>query len=55
MGIQSVGNQVGMSGMQVINAIQAGNCDLGNRLATCCCETRSLISQQGYENRLATL
>ena len=55
MGIQSVGNQVGMSGMQVINAIQAGNCDLGNRLATCCCETRSLISQQGYENRLANL
>ena len=55
MGIQSVGHQVGMSGMQVINAIQAGNCDLGNRLATCCCETRSLISQQGYENRLATL
>ena len=55
MGIQSVGNQVGMSGMQVINAIQAGNCDLGNRLATSCCEMRQLVSQQGYENRLATL
>ena len=55
MGIQQVGNQVGMSGLQVINAIQAGNCELGNKFANCCCETRSLIQQQGYENRLATL
>lgn len=55
LGIQSVGNQVGMSGLQVINAIQAGNCDLANKMASCCCETRSLIQQQGFENRLATL
>lgn len=55
LGIQQVGSQVGMSGLQVINAIQAGNCDLANKMASCCCETRSLIQQQGFENRLATL
>ncbi len=55
LGIQQVGNQVGMSGMQVINAIQAGNADLGNRFASCCCEVKNAITTQGYENRLATL
>lgn len=55
LAIQNVGNQVGMSGMQVINAIQAGNCDLGSKLASCCCETKNAITTQGYENRIATL
>ena len=55
LAIQNVGNQVGMSGMQVINAIQAGNADLGSRFASCCCETRQAIASQGYENRIATL
>lgn len=55
LGIQSVGNQVGMSGMQVINAIQAGNSDLASKLASCCCETKNAITTQGFENRLATL
>lgn len=51
----NVGNQVGMSSMQIINAIQAGNCDLASKFASCCCETKQAITQQGYENRLATL
>lgn len=53
--IQSVGSQVGMTGMQVINAIQAGNADLGARFASCCCEVKQAITTQGYEDRLATL
>lgn len=55
LGIQSVGNQVGMSGMQVINAIQSGNADIASKLASCCCETKNAITTQSYENRLATL
>ena len=53
--IQSVGNTVGLSGQQIINAIQAGNCDLASKLAACCCETKNMITTQGYENRLATI
>lgn len=53
--IQSVGSQVGMTGMQVINAIQSGNADLASKFASCCCEVKNAITTQGYENRLATL
>lgn len=53
--IQNVGSQVGMTGLQVINAIQAGNTALANQLCQCCCETKQLIAQQGYENQIATL
>lgn len=44
--VQSVGNQVGMSGMQIINAVQAGNTQLGQQIASCCCENRLAICQQ---------
>lgn len=53
--IQSVGNQVGMSSQQIINAIQAGNCQIASQLASCCCDVREAITKQGYENQLATL
>lgn len=52
--ICSVGNQVGMSSMQVINAIQAGNSGLASQLAQCCCDIRNAITTQGYETRIAT-
>ena len=52
--IQAVGNTVGLSGQQIINAIQAGNCDIASKIAACCCETKNLITTQGYENRIAT-
>jgi len=44
--INQVGNQVGMSGMQTINAIQAGNAALGSQLCQCCCENRLAIANQ---------
>lgn len=44
--IQSVGSQVGMSGLEVINAIQAGNATLGRQLCECCCENRLAIANQ---------
>lgn len=53
--IQSVSNQVGMSGQQIINAIQAGNCNLGNQIAQCCCDLKTAITTQGYEGQLRTV
>lgn len=44
--IQGVGNQVGMSSQQIINSIQAGNCQIASKLADCCCENRLAICQQ---------
>ena len=43
--IDQVGNQVGMSGQQIINAVQSGNADLGYRLASCCCELKTQIAE----------
>lgn len=44
--INQTASQVGMSGLETINAIQAGNATLGAQLAQCCCENRLAICQQ---------
>lgn len=44
--VQNVGNQVGMSGMQTINALQQGNMQIAQQIANCCCENRLAICQQ---------
>ena len=44
--IQSVGSQVGMTGQQLINSIQAGNASLSQQLCQCCCENRLAIVEQ---------
>jgi len=44
--VNQVGNQVGMTGMQTINAVQAGNSALGQQIAQSCCENRLAICQQ---------
>ena len=51
--IQNVGNQVGLSSQQIINAIQSGNNQLLSQIASCCCDVRNAITTQGYENQLA--
>lgn len=51
--IASVGAQVGLSGQQVINAIQSGNQTLASQLSQCCCDNKLLVTTQGYENRIA--
>ena len=53
--IQNVGNQVGLSGQQIINSIQNVGCNIGNQLAQCCCDLKQGIERQGYENRIATI
>ena len=44
--VQTVGAQVGLSGQQVINSIQAGNAALSQQLCNCCCENRLAIANQ---------
>lgn len=44
--IQSVGNQVGMSGLETINALQLGNANLSRQICECCCENRLAIANQ---------
>lgn len=54
-GLATVGSQVGMSSLQIVNAIQAGDAALASQLSQCCCENRLLTTQQGYEARIQTI
>lgn len=42
--VQNVGNQVGMTGQQVINAINSGDASLASQLCQCCCDIKSSIA-----------
>lgn len=42
--IQNVGAQLGMSTQQTINAVQAGNTQIGMQIAQCCCDLRSQLA-----------
>lgn len=53
--ITNLSGQVGMSGQQVINAIQLGNQGLAAQLAQCCCDLRTAVTTGNYENQIATL
>lgn len=44
--ILTVSNQVGMSGLETINALQLGNAALSRQLCECCCENRLAIANQ---------
>jgi hypothetical protein len=44
--IQNVGAQVGMSGLETINALQLGNANLSRQICECCCENRLAIANQ---------
>lgn len=51
--ISTLAGQQGLSAQQIINSIQAGNCQLSSQLAECCCNVRTAIERQGYESQLA--
>lgn len=58
--IGKVGGEVGFSAERVINAVNAGNCNIIKAISDCCCTTqRSIdsvnlnITKMGYENQLA--
>lgn len=43
----------GTSFMQVVNAINSGNAALANTLQSCCCDMKTMMTNQNYEGRLA--
>ena len=52
--LNGIENSVGLTGTQIINAIQSGNNSVLNQLSSCCCNMLQSIERQGYESRLAT-
>ena len=44
--LAEVGGQIGMSALQVANAVQAGDATIGRQLCECCCENRLAIANQ---------
>lgn len=44
--LSEIGAQNGLTGLQVINAVQNGNATLGRQLCECCCENRLAIANQ---------
>ena len=44
--IQTVGTQVGMSGLEIQNSILLGNANISRQLCECCCENRLAIANQ---------
>lgn len=50
--IAALASANGMGFLNVINALQQGDCNLASQLSQCCCDNRLLTTQQGYENQL---
>jgi hypothetical protein len=44
--INQVGSQVGMSGLQTVNAVQAGNAALAHQICECCCGMKASVLEQ---------
>lgn len=55
LGISNVASQVGMSGLQVQNAILSGDASIVSKLQECCCENRLLTTEQGYQAQIRTI
>lgn len=55
LAIQNVGSQNGMSKLEVLNGVQAGNAQLSHQLCECCCNMRQQVAEQGYQNQLRTV
>lgn len=51
--LNNIQNSVGLTGTQIINAIQSGNNSVISQIADCCCKTQNAITTMGYENQLA--
>lgn len=54
-GLAALTAQTGMSSLQIVNAIQSGDCALQSKLQECCCANKLLVTEQGYQNQLSTL
>lgn len=52
--IDLVSGQVGYSAESVKNAILLGDQNITSKMCECCCQTKTAILEQGYQNQLAT-
>ena len=50
--MDKIGGQIGMSSQQIINSVQSLGCQIGQQIASCCCDVRTAIERQGAETRL---
>ena len=48
----NIQNSVGLTGTQIINAIQSGNSSVVNQLSTCCCNILQAVERQGAATQL---
>ena len=53
--LNQIANQLGMSTLQMINAVQSGDAAITSTLQSCCCQTQKQIMEQGYQSQIATL
>lgn len=53
--LNQVANTLGMSTLQLINAVQSGDANVISTLQNCCCQTQKQIMEQGYQSQIATL
>lgn len=53
--IERVAGNIGLTGQQVINAIQQGNMQIASQMAQCCCDNKQLVTQMGYEGQIRDL
>lgn len=51
--IEQVGGQVGFSSERVINAVNSGDASITGKLQECCCNMKTAVLEQGYQNQLA--
>ena len=50
--LSNIQNSVGLTGTQIINAIQSGNNGVVNQLSTCCCNILQAVERQGAATQL---
>lgn len=53
--ICGVGNQLGMSSAQIVNAINSGNMSIANQISQCCCDVKTETLKMGYDNQINNL
>ena len=53
--LNQIANTLGMSTLQMINAVQTGDAAITSTLQSCCCQTQKQIMEQGYQSQIATL
>lgn len=47
--INNVGGKNDMNAMQIVNAVSSGDSNIVNQLASCCCDIKQLVTQQGNQ------